>query len=414
MRKQHKWLLFILFINCMITVTHAQTISWSGYSAGTLSYINSPMSLTITNTPGSYHINSSPRYHATSNSDIHPPANNCGSQGLLLEMDWGNNANSQNYATTLVMNFSSCVVGPVTFTIFDVNTDNFNDWGDWIDISGTTNTGATAAPSVSGCAPNTLTVGNVRRLRGGIASSGNTTGCTCGTTNVSVGSAGQKITSVTLKYYADPAAWATNPNNPAWQYIIISNVTVASTSCVLPVELVTFSGNANGSTKSFNWSTASELNNDYFQLEHSTYGTDFFPIGDSVKGKTYSNSMQNYTMQISDEDSFSYYRLKQVDLDKSYTYSSIISVKINADYAEQRIKITSMISNDNAVTMNIYSDAATTISLDCTDMLGKTVKQKQVVLQKGENAIYFDLPTDKNLKILRMSNDYWNTVKKIF
>ena len=124
--------------------------------------------------------------------------------------------------------------------------------------------------------------------------------------------------------------------------------------------------------------------------------------------------MQNYTIQLSDEDSFSYYRLKQVDLDKSYTYSSIISVKINADYAEQRIKITSMISNDNAVTMNIYSDAATTISLDCTDILGKTVMQKQVVLQKGENAVYFDLPTDKNLKILRMSNDYWNTVKKIF
>jgi hypothetical protein len=398
----------------MATVSHAQTISWSGYSAGTLSYNNAPMTVTINNSPGSYHINSSPRYHATSNSDIHPSANNCGSPGLLLEMDWGNNAHTQNYATTLVMNFASCVFGPITFSIFDVNTDNFNDWGDWIDVSGVTNTGPTAAPSASGCVPNSQVVGNVRRLRGGIASSGNTTGCTCGTTNITVGSAGQKITSVTLKYYADPAAWATNPNNPAWQYIIISNITVGSISCVLPVELVTFTGSASGNNKTFNWSTASELNNDHFQLEHSTDGEEFFPVGDEIKGKGTTSTINYYATHILNDDSFYYYRLKQVDTDVSFSYSSIILVKSNKPAGNESIKVIQSVINNNVLTISMYSDIETEVELNITDILGKTILQQKVQLHKGENPMTFDLPANENLKILRISNATWNFVKKIF
>ncbi len=79
------------------------------------------------------------------------------------------------------------------------------------------------------------------------------------------------------------------------------------------------------------WTTASETNNDYFEIQHSKDGQIFETIG-KVKGNGNSTETQNYTYlhsNVSAKDS--YYRLKQVDYDGRYEYSSIVSVGLDTE-----------------------------------------------------------------------------------
>lgn len=396
-----------LFVNVIMLyisnpIVYGQTISWSGYAAGSSSYTSGPLSAVITNTPGNYYINSSPKYHPNNNSDIHSPNNNCGSVGLLMEMDWGNNANTQNYATTLTINFAQCVYGPITFSIYDINTDNFNSWGDWIDISATGNTGALSAPSVSGCTPNTSVSGATRRIRGGLAASSNTTGCTCGTTNVSVGSSSNKITSITLKYYADPAAWALNPNNPAFQYIIISNLTVGNISCVLPVELISFDGKCKEGKKTIVWSTVSETNNDFYTIEHSKDGIEFSVVADNIKGAGNSNQQLNYEKELNESDNaYKYYRLKQTDFDGTATYSKIILVDCNESVINDYTIINNLSEEGIKVLFKQQSDAY--LKYEVYNVLGRLIKAvdytagtTDIAMNEHPSGIYLLKITDAN------------------
>jgi hypothetical protein len=95
----------------------------------------------------------------------------------------------------------------------------------------------------------------------------------------------------------------------------------------LPVELISFVGeNQNGFNK-LDWETASELNNDYFELERSSTGEVFSSII-RINGKGTVNELSTYSFL--DEEPMignNYYRLKQVDFDGKFEYSKIILVK---------------------------------------------------------------------------------------
>ncbi len=94
----------------------------------------------------------------------------------------------------------------------------------------------------------------------------------------------------------------------------------------LPVELTTFSGQSKDNTVLLSWVTTSETNNDYFQIERSIDGQQWELIG-SVEGNGTTIIEQSY--EFVDHTLFSgnnYYRLKQVDLDGSFSYSKIITV----------------------------------------------------------------------------------------
>lgn len=94
----------------------------------------------------------------------------------------------------------------------------------------------------------------------------------------------------------------------------------------LPVRLGRFTAKYIESSVQLDWITHSEENNARFEVERSTDGREFGIIG-SVEGLGNSSSEQRYSLV--DPKPFggvSYYRLKQIDLDGSYTYSQIRSV----------------------------------------------------------------------------------------
>lgn len=99
---------------------------------------------------------------------------------------------------------------------------------------------------------------------------------------------------------------------------------------LLPIELVSF--NFDKSSNEFIWTTASEKDNDYFVVEYSKNGKDWVECTEHVQ----SQSDNGYTygtepiMPIN-ESLFSYFRLKQVDLNGEFSYSDVITISFTVD-----------------------------------------------------------------------------------
>ncbi|MFT5822414.1 MAG: hypothetical protein ACI8ZM_003670 [Crocinitomix sp.] len=110
--------------------------------------------------------------------------------------------------------------------------------------------------------------------------------------------------------------------------ITTQNVDISNTFCpfLLPTELLSFSVEEMPGNIAINWVTASEKNNNYFNVERSADGINFSSIG-KINGA--GNSTQTLNYSFFDDNpliGMSYYRLKQTDYDGATTYSNTKSV----------------------------------------------------------------------------------------
>ena len=97
----------------------------------------------------------------------------------------------------------------------------------------------------------------------------------------------------------------------------------------MPVELTSFTANVVNEVVVLNWSTATETNNLGFEIEKKLSG-EFQSIG-FVEGAGTITQPRNYTFTDTDvEAGIYYYRLKQIDLDGSFSYSYIVEVNFGA------------------------------------------------------------------------------------
>jgi hypothetical protein len=97
----------------------------------------------------------------------------------------------------------------------------------------------------------------------------------------------------------------------------------------LLVELLSFNATPNDNWVNVYWSTASEVNNDYFVVQRSKDNFQFEDIA-QVDGAGNSVSIKKYsTVDYQPYSDVSYYRLKQVDFKGVFHYSNIISVNFN-------------------------------------------------------------------------------------
>lgn len=111
---------------------------------------------------------------------------------------------------------------------------------------------------------------------------------------------------------------------------LANNFHVASTDAVnspLPIELISFNANLKSDMVEIDWTTASELNNDYFTLERASNPEKFEKIS-IARGQGTIRSKTNYS--FIDENplpGISYYRLKQTDFDGRFTYSTLRKIE---------------------------------------------------------------------------------------
>ena len=102
---------------------------------------------------------------------------------------------------------------------------------------------------------------------------------------------------------------------------------------VLPVELISFRGTHEEGTNHLKWSTTTESDFDYFDVEKSQDGRSFNSIGQVNTASGYSGESKNYEYKDIQSDYVEhYYRLKIVDTDGQFEYSEVISIKIKRPF----------------------------------------------------------------------------------
>ena len=168
-----------------------------------------------------------------------------------------------------------------------------------------------------------------------------------------------------------------------------------TTNNPLPVSLLNFKANCVNKNVKLNWQTASESNNDFFEIERSTDGLSYANFL-RVNGNGTTNEQHNYTAY--DEQPLAgntYYRLKQVDFNGSTTYYNPQMVNCADD---ANISIYPNPNNGTFLIKGLQEES----ELQLTDALGKNLLTKNVsatentyevtTLQEG---IYFLLIKNK-------------------
>lgn len=124
--------------------------------------------------------------------------------------------------------------------------------------------------------------------------------------------------------------WPTSMIAQGWEidYGVLNpgKVTLYGPVSSLPVELLSFSVEASDEKHLLKWETASEINSAYFAVEYSFNGADYVSLdrvlstGTSQVGQKY-----NYVYRAPQKGQH-YYRLRMVDLDDRFEYSSIVTI----------------------------------------------------------------------------------------
>ncbi len=95
---------------------------------------------------------------------------------------------------------------------------------------------------------------------------------------------------------------------------------------IIPVELTSFTANAINGNVELNWQTATEVNNQGFEIERRTETSEFRTIG-FVEGNGTTTEPRSYSyLDKTVEQGVTYYRLKQIDFDGTYAYSDVVEV----------------------------------------------------------------------------------------
>ncbi len=158
---------------------------------------------------------------------------------------------------------------------------------------------------------------------------------------------------------------------------------------VLPITLTKFDAQCQpNKATSVTWTTAQEINNNYFEVERSSDAITWSSLS-KVNASGNSSVQKNY--QITDALSgAAFYRLKQVDIDGKISYSSI--VKTTCEGRGLFVNLYPVPARD-VVNLIVGSDKAIKTNLQVFDNKGRLVINKPVSISSGINN--FSLPVQR-------------------
>jgi hypothetical protein len=134
---------------------------------------------------------------------------------------------------------------------------------------------------------------------------------------------------------------------------------------IVPVELISFTANVNNGDVELNWMTATELNNSGFEIERSIDDEDFEVIA-FVQGFGTTTEPKEYSYTDEKVSGFLKYRLKQIDFDGTFEYSttievhsySILNFELHQNYPNPFNPITNIsfiIPTESYVKLNVFN-----------------------------------------------------------
>jgi hypothetical protein len=150
-----------------------------------------------------------------------------------------------------------------------------------------------------------------------------------------------------------------------------TNVYWNTSSNPVPLQLLSFTGKLSDKNILLNWTTANEVNTDYFIIERSINGVSFSNDG-TVSSMNNPSIIHNYQYQVKNQaNGLNYFRLKMVDKDGKFSYSNIIKIQTGA------VNTFSVLGNpvkDNLSITGLKRGA----TLALYDNAGKMVLQKNI------------------------------------
>ncbi|MEM6630331.1 MAG: T9SS type A sorting domain-containing protein [Bacteroidota bacterium] len=172
----------------------------------------------------------------------------------------------------------------------------------------------------------------------------------------------------------------TPPLTSGWFSIVLSITSAA------PVDLISFLGDPEGASVALAWQTASEQNNQGFEIQRSFDAEVFLPVG-WVEGNGTTSQQNHYAFRDKSLQAFSgfvYYRLKQIDFDGAFTLSSIVSVNMGSSES-QPLSVTN--NPVAANTLFLVFPKGNWERLEIRDLTGKLKRKEGPQKQDGKMEI---------------------------
>lgn len=159
----------------------------------------------------------------------------------------------------------------------------------------------------------------------------------------------------------------------------------------LPVTLTAFTATRSGTNALVAWKTASEQNNKGFEVQVSTDGVAYRTLAFVVSQST--NSVQAHDYLYTDVEAgktgIRYYRLHQIDLDGTDSYSPIRAVS----FADSKEVASTLVASPNPFTnkldlsFNGASPSAGIAQVALVDMTGRTVHKQSISLSSASMSL---------------------------
>ncbi len=153
----------------------------------------------------------------------------------------------------------------------------------------------------------------------------------------------------------------------------------------LPVELISFVVFPQNQQVKLSWATASEINNDKFEIQRTLDGKSFLTIGE-INGNGTTNIRQHYNfVDNHPANGIAYYRLKQIDFDGQFDYSTLESVEMALSNALFRAGPTIAQQENIRIMANNIGEGTGKITV--FDLSGATVYTSNQLIQNSNNSI---------------------------
>ena len=182
--------------------------------------------------------------------------------------------------------------------------------------------------------------------------------------------------------------------------------------CILPILLQQFDVSYAKPAINLRWITQTETNNHHFEIERSPDGINFEKIS-TVPGAINSVTVKYYYLQDNNFPRLRtlFYRLKLVNTNGDYSYSSVRSVTI-PDQDITALSIENVIPNPvkDMATIKVYAAEDINAWIRITNVLGKQVLIMDKHLIKGINQFTIDMNGyTSGLYLLEISDDKTRT-----
>ncbi|MDX5481406.1 MAG: T9SS type A sorting domain-containing protein, partial [Hymenobacteraceae bacterium] len=179
--------------------------------------------------------------------------------------------------------------------------------------------------------------------------------------------------------------------------------TISSNMAPLPVELVSFKAvcQAEGGVL-LTWLTASEKDNQGFEVQTSANGRNFSRIGFVKSNVVNSSVAQQYSFldNTATAAGIRYYRLAQTDLDGTITYSNIKAVDIPTDAQVNVLAYPNPFSAQDQVTVQLPSGPERQVRVVIANALGQVLQEEQAAVQNRTLPVNMASAATKGMYVL--------------